>query len=81
MNLITVTQDYLQKNPDTAERLLKAYIEGVAAMIHDKGLAAKIFTKYLILKCFQDETNYVRVVAWRDHDESTKHWWRKHGKS
>jgi hypothetical protein len=35
----------------------------------------------LILKCFQDETNYVRVVAWQDHDESTKHWWRKHGKS
>ena len=21
------------------------------------------------------------MVAWRDHDESTKHWWRKHGKS
>lgn len=47
MNLITVTQDYLQRNPDTAERVLKAYIEGVASMIHDKGLAAKIFAKYL----------------------------------
>jgi ABC-type nitrate/sulfonate/bicarbonate transport system substrate-binding protein len=47
MNLITVTQDYLQKNPDTAERVLKAYIEGVASIIHDKGLAARIFTKYL----------------------------------
>jgi NitT/TauT family transport system substrate-binding protein len=47
MNLITVTQDYLQKNPDTAERVLKAYIEGVASMIQDKNLAAKIFAKYL----------------------------------
>ena len=47
MNLITVTQDYLQKNPDTAERVVKAYIEGVASMIQDKGLATKIFTKYL----------------------------------
>jgi ABC-type nitrate/sulfonate/bicarbonate transport system substrate-binding protein len=47
MNLITVTRDYLQKNPDTAERVLKAYIEGVASMIQDKGLAAKIFAKYL----------------------------------
>jgi ABC-type nitrate/sulfonate/bicarbonate transport system substrate-binding protein len=47
MNLITVTRDYLQKNPDTAERALKAYIDGVASMIHDKALAAKIFTKYL----------------------------------
>jgi len=47
MNLITVTQDFLKKNPDTAERLLRAYIEGVALMMQDKGLAAKIFTKYL----------------------------------
>ena len=47
MNLITVTQDYLQKNPDTAERVVKAYIEGVASMIQDKELATKIFAKYL----------------------------------
>jgi len=47
MNLITVTQDFLKKNPDTAERLLRAYIEAVALMMQDKGLAAKIFTKYL----------------------------------
>lgn len=58
MNLITVTQDYLHKNPDTVERLLKAYIEGVGAMIHDKGLAMKIFTKYLRRSdpSFLDET-------------------------
>ena len=31
MNLITVTQDFLKTNPDTAERLLKAYIEGVGS--------------------------------------------------
>jgi ABC-type nitrate/sulfonate/bicarbonate transport system substrate-binding protein len=47
MNLITVTQDFLRTNPDTAERLLKAYIEGVGLMIRDKGLATKIFSKYL----------------------------------
>lgn len=46
MNLITVTQDFLKANSDTAERLLKAYIEGVGSMIRDKALAAKIFTKY-----------------------------------
>lgn len=58
MNLITVTQDYLHKNPDMVERLLKAYIEGVGAMIHDKGLAMKIFTKYLRRSdpSFLDET-------------------------
>jgi NitT/TauT family transport system substrate-binding protein len=46
MNLITVTQDFLRKNPDTAERLLKAYIEGVGSMIRDKALASRIFSKY-----------------------------------
>ncbi|MBI4528522.1 MAG: ABC transporter substrate-binding protein [Deltaproteobacteria bacterium] len=46
MNLITTTHDFLQRNPDTAERLLKAYIEGVGAMVHDKELAARIFAKY-----------------------------------
>lgn len=46
MNLITVTQDFLKANPDTAERVLKAYIEGVGSMIRDKGLAATIFSKY-----------------------------------
>ena len=46
MNLITVTQDFLKANPDTAERLLKAYIEGVGSMIRDKALASKIFSKY-----------------------------------
>ena len=46
MNLITVTQDFLKANPDTAERLLRAYIEGVGSMIRDKALASKIFSKY-----------------------------------
>jgi len=30
--------------------------------------------------CFQDETKYGTMVGWRDHDESTKNWWRKLGK-
>ena len=47
MNLITVTQDFLKTNADTAERLLKAYIEGVGFMVRDRGLATKIFSKYL----------------------------------
>jgi hypothetical protein len=46
MNLITVTQEFLKTNPDTAERLLKAYIEGVGSMIRDKALATRIFGKY-----------------------------------
>ncbi len=58
MNLITVTQDFLKANPDTAERLVKAYIEGVGSMIRDKGLATKIFSKYFKRSdpAFLDET-------------------------
>lgn len=58
MNLITVTQDFLRANPDTAERLLKAYIEGVGSMIRDKGLATTIFSKYFKRSdpAFLDET-------------------------
>jgi NitT/TauT family transport system substrate-binding protein len=58
MNLITVTQDFLKSNRDTAERLLKAYIEGVGSMVRDRGLAAKIFGKYFKRSdpAFIDET-------------------------
>ena len=58
MNLFTVTQDFLRVNSETAERLLKAYIEGVGSMIRDKSLAAKIFSKYFKRSdpAFLDET-------------------------
>jgi NitT/TauT family transport system substrate-binding protein len=46
MNLFAVTQDFLRANPGTSERLLKAYIEGVGALMRDKGLAFKVFTRY-----------------------------------
>ena len=47
MNVIAVTPDFLQKNPQAAERLLRAYIEGVAAMNHDRETALKVLAKYL----------------------------------
>lgn len=47
MNVMAVTQDFLQKNPDRVERILKAYIEGVGAMIHEKENALRVFAKYL----------------------------------
>lgn len=47
MNVIAVTPEFLQKNGQTAERLLRAYIEGVAAMNHDRETALKVLAKYL----------------------------------
>jgi NitT/TauT family transport system substrate-binding protein len=46
MNVMAVTRDFLQKNPDTVERVVKAYIEAVAAMNHDKEATLKVLAKY-----------------------------------
>jgi len=47
MNVFAATADFLQKNPQTAERVMRAYIEGVAAMNHDRETAQKVLAKYL----------------------------------
>jgi ABC-type nitrate/sulfonate/bicarbonate transport system substrate-binding protein len=46
MNVMAVTREYLQKNPDTVERVVKAYIEAVAVMNHDKEATLKVLAKY-----------------------------------
>src|SRR5918992_682486 len=46
MNVMAVTREFLQKNPDTVERVIKAYIEAVAAMNHDKETTLKVLAKY-----------------------------------
>ena len=47
MNVFAATQEFLQKNQQTVERVLRAYIEGVAAMNHDRDTALKVLAKYL----------------------------------
>jgi NitT/TauT family transport system substrate-binding protein len=47
MNVFAATLEFLQKNNDTADRVLRAYIEGVAAMNHDRQNAQKVLAKYL----------------------------------
>ena len=44
-------------------------------------LAHSIRGLRLIPVCYQDETNNGILAECPDHDESTKHWWRKHGES
>src|SRR5262245_36012048 len=46
MNVMAVTRDFLQKNPDTVERAVKAYIEAVGAMNNDKETKLKVLAKY-----------------------------------
>jgi ABC-type nitrate/sulfonate/bicarbonate transport system substrate-binding protein len=58
MNVMAVTRDFLQKNPDTVERVVKAYIEAVATMNHDKEATLKVLAKYFKRNdpIFLDET-------------------------
>jgi NitT/TauT family transport system substrate-binding protein len=46
MNVMAITREFLQKHPDTVERAVKAYIEAVAAMNHDKATTLKVLAKY-----------------------------------
>jgi ABC-type nitrate/sulfonate/bicarbonate transport system substrate-binding protein len=46
MKVMAITREFQQKNPDTVERAVKAYIEAVAAMNHDKGTTLKVLAKY-----------------------------------
>ena len=46
MNVMAVTQDFWRKNPDTVERAMRAYIEAVALMHHDKETTLKVLQKY-----------------------------------
>jgi ABC-type nitrate/sulfonate/bicarbonate transport system substrate-binding protein len=62
LSLIAVTRNYLQTNRPTAERVLRAYLEGVAMMVHNKERASKILAKHLRrdAPAFLDETyNFV----------------------
>jgi ABC-type nitrate/sulfonate/bicarbonate transport system substrate-binding protein len=47
MSVMALTQDYLQRNRESAARTLKAYLEGVGFMIRDKEGALRILAKYL----------------------------------
>lgn len=47
MNLIAVKRDYYKASPKTVEGMLKAYIEGMAALKTKKKEALKILAKYM----------------------------------
>jgi ABC-type nitrate/sulfonate/bicarbonate transport system substrate-binding protein len=48
MDLIAVKRDYYKNSPRNVEAMLKAYIEGVAALHTKKELAYKVLGKYLL---------------------------------
>ena len=63
MNVFATTHDFLQKNPQVAERCLRAYIDGVATLNHDRETALKVLAKYLKRNdpVFLDEMHKIAV--------------------
>jgi NitT/TauT family transport system substrate-binding protein len=60
MNMIAVSRDYLRRNPETVEAIVKSYAEGIAFMNRQKERALKIVAKYSHLtdpKMIEDHYN------------------------
>lgn len=66
MNLLAVSSDYLKKSPGTVERILKAYIEGIAALRTRKPQALAMLAKYMGPRGGTPEMHYEFVTKYLD---------------
>jgi NitT/TauT family transport system substrate-binding protein len=67
MNMIAVSRDFLKRNPETVEGIVRAYAEGVAFMNQNKERALKIIGKYAHLgDAKQIEDHYRDSVTYLD---------------
>ena len=60
MNMIAVSREYFRRNPETVERMVRSYADGVAFMNRQKEQALKIIAKYARLtdpKMIEDHYN------------------------
>jgi len=75
MDMIVVSRDYLRRQPETAERILRAYMEGIAALHQQKERALKVIAKYgrladpkKIEAHYQDSVDYLEKLPRIDAD-------------
>ncbi len=67
MNMIAVSRDYLRRNRDSVEAMVRAYAEGVAAMNQDKEKALKVIAKYARIPDAKGiENHYADSVTYLD---------------
>jgi len=66
MNMIAVQREYLRRNPEAVENMIRAYVDGLAFMHRNKERALKIITKYarlndakLIEQFYDDAITYL----------------------
>jgi len=66
MNLLAVSNEYLSKSPKSVEAIVRAYIEGVAALKTRKAQALKLFEKYMGQRGGSPEMHYEFVMKYLD---------------
>jgi NitT/TauT family transport system substrate-binding protein len=67
MNMLAVSRDLLKRSPETAEKVVRAYAEGVAFMNQNKERALKIIAKYAhMIDPRQIEEHYKDSVTYLD---------------
>lgn len=71
MDLIAVKRDYLKTSPKNVEAMLKAYIEGVAALRSRKELAYKVIGKYMAGAGDSLDEAYEYAVKYLDRNART----------
>jgi NitT/TauT family transport system substrate-binding protein len=69
MNMLAVSRDYLRRNSETVERVVRAYAEGIAFMNQQKDKSLKIIAKYARLldpksveDHYQDSVTYLERI-------------------
>jgi ABC-type nitrate/sulfonate/bicarbonate transport system substrate-binding protein len=66
MNLLAVGSEFYKKSPATVERIVKAYIEGIAALRTRKQQALQMLAKYMGARGGAPEMHYEFVVKYLD---------------
>jgi ABC-type nitrate/sulfonate/bicarbonate transport system substrate-binding protein len=66
MNLLAVSADFYKKSPSTVERIVKSYIEGIAALRNRKPQALQVLGKYMGQRGGAPEMHYDFVVKYLD---------------
>ena len=66
MNLLAVSNDFYKKSPGTVERIIKAYIEGIAALRTRKQQALQMLGRYMGQRGGAPEMHYEFVVKYLD---------------
>jgi ABC-type nitrate/sulfonate/bicarbonate transport system substrate-binding protein len=66
MNLLAVSNDYLLKSPKSVEAIVRAYIEGIAALKTRKAQALKLLEKYMGQRGGSSELHHEFVSKYLD---------------